>query len=199
MAAERGRVKGADTARPDESDAHGNKVGPRTARHVNAFVRTIELHDFPSTIHWDYARPVPKPGVDPTVPLELSVDRSSPVPLYFQLSQQLEAAIETGRSPPAACWATRSSWPAGSACPARPSARPSSRSSTRACWCAAGASAPRSCTARSSAPWSSAASTTTWRRPASARPPGCCSTPSYAASAEVAAALGRRRGQRGAA
>lgn len=29
--------------------------------------------------------------------LQLSVDRSSPVPLYFQLSQQLEAAIEEGR------------------------------------------------------------------------------------------------------
>ncbi|WP_255954089.1 GntR family transcriptional regulator [Streptomyces odontomachi] len=34
--------------------------------------------------------------MDPTVPLDLSVDRSSPVPLYFQLSQQLEAAIERG-------------------------------------------------------------------------------------------------------
>lgn len=30
------------------------------------------------------------------VDLQLSVDRSSPVPLYFQLSQQLEAAIEHG-------------------------------------------------------------------------------------------------------
>ncbi len=29
--------------------------------------------------------------------LKLSVDRGSPVPLYFQLSQQLEAAIEQGR------------------------------------------------------------------------------------------------------
>src|SRR4051812_38867773 len=32
--------------------------------------------------------------------LQLSVDRSSPVPLYFQLSQQLEAAIEQGRLAP---------------------------------------------------------------------------------------------------
>lgn len=32
--------------------------------------------------------------------LELSVDRGSPVPLYFQLSQQLEAAIEHGRLTP---------------------------------------------------------------------------------------------------
>ncbi|MFF0162221.1 GntR family transcriptional regulator [Streptomyces sp. NPDC005263] len=32
--------------------------------------------------------------------LDLSVDRSSPVPLYFQLSQQLEAAIEHGALTP---------------------------------------------------------------------------------------------------
>ncbi|GHH79321.1 transcriptional regulator [Streptomyces sulfonofaciens] len=38
--------------------------------------------------------------MDPTVPLQLSVDRSSPVPLYFQLSQQLEAAIERGALTP---------------------------------------------------------------------------------------------------
>ncbi|WP_437022948.1 GntR family transcriptional regulator [Streptomyces sp. enrichment culture] len=30
------------------------------------------------------------------MPLDLAVDRGSPVPLYFQLSQQLEAAIERG-------------------------------------------------------------------------------------------------------
>ncbi|MFI2378744.1 GntR family transcriptional regulator [Streptomyces sp. NPDC018964] len=34
--------------------------------------------------------------MDPTVQLELSVDRGSPVPLYFQLSRQLESAIERG-------------------------------------------------------------------------------------------------------
>lgn len=34
------------------------------------------------------------------VDLQFSVDRSSPVPLYFQLSQQLEAAIEQGRLSP---------------------------------------------------------------------------------------------------
>jgi DNA-binding GntR family transcriptional regulator len=38
--------------------------------------------------------------VDPTVSLQLGVDRSSPVPLYFQLSQQLEAAIERGALTP---------------------------------------------------------------------------------------------------
>lgn len=37
-----------------------------------------------------------KSGADPTIPLDLSVDRGSPVPLYFQLSQQLEAAIDRG-------------------------------------------------------------------------------------------------------
>ncbi len=55
--------------------------------------RTTRL---PVTQERGYARPVPKPEVDPTVSLQLSVDRSSPVPLYFQLSQQLEAAIEHG-------------------------------------------------------------------------------------------------------
>ncbi len=43
---------------------------------------------------------MPKPEVDPTAPLRLSVDRSSPVPLYFQLAQQLEAAIEHGTLTP---------------------------------------------------------------------------------------------------
>ncbi|PIB11995.1 MULTISPECIES: GntR family transcriptional regulator [Streptomyces] len=43
---------------------------------------------------------MPKPDVDPTLSLQLSVDRSSPVPLYFQLSQQLEAAIEHGTLTP---------------------------------------------------------------------------------------------------
>ncbi|GAA2470918.1 GntR family transcriptional regulator [Streptomyces longisporus] len=38
--------------------------------------------------------------MDPTASLEFSVDRSSPVPLYFQLSQQLEAAIEHGALTP---------------------------------------------------------------------------------------------------
>nr|WP_199834394.1 GntR family transcriptional regulator [Streptomyces sp. NRRL F-5755] len=33
-------------------------------------------------------------------PVRFSVDRSSPVPLYFQLSQQLETAIETGKLAP---------------------------------------------------------------------------------------------------
>ncbi|WP_406468179.1 GntR family transcriptional regulator [Streptomyces sp. NBC_01594] len=42
---------------------------------------------------------MPKPVADPTA-LELGVDRSSPVPLYYQLSQQLEAAIEQGRLAP---------------------------------------------------------------------------------------------------
>lgn len=34
------------------------------------------------------------------MPLQLGVDRTSPVPLYFQLSQQLEAAIERGTLTP---------------------------------------------------------------------------------------------------
>ncbi|EYT83060.1 GntR family transcriptional regulator [Streptomyces sp. Tu 6176] len=38
--------------------------------------------------------------MDPTVSLALGVDRSSPVPLYYQLAQQLEAAIERGALTP---------------------------------------------------------------------------------------------------
>ncbi|MCX4554071.1 GntR family transcriptional regulator [Streptomyces sp. NBC_01387] len=41
-----------------------------------------------------------KPTADPALSLELGVDRSSPVPLYFQLAQQLESAIERGRLTP---------------------------------------------------------------------------------------------------
>lgn len=51
----------------------------------------------------DYARPVPKQPrhvTDSSLSLQLSVDRTSPVPLYFQLSQQLEAAIERGTLTP---------------------------------------------------------------------------------------------------
>ncbi len=39
-------------------------------------------------------------GADQPQPLPLSVDRTSPVPLYFQLAQQLEAAVEQGRLAP---------------------------------------------------------------------------------------------------
>ncbi|WP_184491476.1 UTRA domain-containing protein [Streptomyces sp. I6] len=42
----------------------------------------------------------PRDTTDATAPLQLSVDRASPVPLYFQLSQQLEAAIEHGTLTP---------------------------------------------------------------------------------------------------
>ncbi|MFE0099016.1 GntR family transcriptional regulator [Streptomyces sp. NPDC059009] len=38
--------------------------------------------------------------MDPTAALQLGVDRTSPVPLYFQLAQQLEAAIERGALTP---------------------------------------------------------------------------------------------------
>lgn len=48
----------------------------------------------------NYARPVTAHGTDR--PLPLSVDRTSPVPLYFQLAQQLEVAVEQGRLAPGA-------------------------------------------------------------------------------------------------
>jgi DNA-binding GntR family transcriptional regulator len=59
-----------------------------------------QTSQLPVNISRGYARRVPKPDEDPTVSLQLSVDRSSPVPLYFQLSQQLEAAIEHGTLTP---------------------------------------------------------------------------------------------------
>ncbi|MCX4659259.1 GntR family transcriptional regulator [Streptomyces uncialis] len=43
---------------------------------------------------------MPTPEADPVRPLQLGVDRGSPVPLYFQLAQQLEAAIEDGTLTP---------------------------------------------------------------------------------------------------
>jgi DNA-binding GntR family transcriptional regulator len=63
---------------------------------------------FPACVRWstlgavtDLPRP-PRPGQEagPGAPLDLAVDRTSPVPLYFQLSQQLEAAIEHGTLAP---------------------------------------------------------------------------------------------------
>lgn len=45
-----------------------------------------------------YAPQVAKQSGSPLPPL--SVDRTSPVPLYFQLAQQLEAAVENGTLPP---------------------------------------------------------------------------------------------------
>ncbi|GGX22216.1 hypothetical protein GCM10010297_49230 [Streptomyces malachitofuscus] len=50
MLAECVGVNGADAARTDDPDAHGNKVGPASLP-VNAYVRTTELHNFPSTAH----------------------------------------------------------------------------------------------------------------------------------------------------
>ncbi|MEU6402583.1 GntR family transcriptional regulator [Streptomyces sp. NPDC046985] len=43
---------------------------------------------------------MPKPDVGSVTPLELRVERGSPVPLYFQLAQQLQAAIEQGALTP---------------------------------------------------------------------------------------------------
>ncbi|MBC9712813.1 GntR family transcriptional regulator [Streptomyces sp. TRM66268-LWL] len=54
----------------------------------------------------DYARPVSKPAgrvegrTAGNASLQLGVDRSSPVPLYYQLSRQLEEAIEQGKLAP---------------------------------------------------------------------------------------------------
>lgn len=55
------------------------------------------MSDFPEVETGGYAPPVSKAE---SAPLELEVDRSSPVPLYYQLAQQLEGAIEHGRLAP---------------------------------------------------------------------------------------------------
>jgi GntR family transcriptional regulator len=47
-----------------------------------------------------YSRPVPTPESAGSAALGLAVDRSSPVPLYYQLAQQLESAIEHGKLAP---------------------------------------------------------------------------------------------------
>ncbi|MGW7002173.1 GntR family transcriptional regulator [Streptomyces sp. NPDC054933] len=55
------------------------------------------MSDFPVSFTGGYSRPVPKPE---SASLDFAVDRSSPVPLYYQLAQQLESAIEHGRLAP---------------------------------------------------------------------------------------------------
>ena len=47
-----------------------------------------------------YPRPVPSAPDSGSASLDFQVDRSSPVPLYYQLAQQLESAIEHGRLAP---------------------------------------------------------------------------------------------------
>ncbi|WP_431944999.1 GntR family transcriptional regulator [Actinacidiphila sp. bgisy167] len=55
------------------------------------------MSEFPEAETGGYAPPVSKAE---SAPLEFEVDRSSPVPLYYQLAQQLESAIEHGRLAP---------------------------------------------------------------------------------------------------
>ncbi len=74
--------------------------------------------------------------------VDFALDRGSPVPLYYQLAQQLEAAIEHGVLAPGNLLGNEVdpvSYPSG---------RPSSRSSTRGCWSGGAGWAPRWCTAR---------------------------------------------------
>ena len=86
-------------------------------------------------------------------PLQLSVDRTSPVPLYFQLSQQLEAAIEKGTLTPGSLLGNEIDL-AQRLGLSRPTVRQAIQALVdkgllvrRREW------APRSCTARSSARW----------------------------------------------
>ena len=95
----------------------------------------------------DPARAVTAPA---TGTLDFALDRGSPVPLYYQLAQQLEAAIERGVLAPGNLLGNE----VDLSVRLGPSGRPSSRSSTRGCWSGGAAWAPRWCTARSGARWS---------------------------------------------
>lgn len=55
------------------------------------------MSGFPETGTRGYA---PRVSKAESAPLDFEVDRSSPVPLYYQLAQQLEGAIEHGRLAP---------------------------------------------------------------------------------------------------
>ncbi|GAB2815239.1 hypothetical protein GCM10027073_53890 [Streptomyces chlorus] len=58
MPAECVGVNGADTARTDDPDAHGNNLRPAPLP-VNPYVRTTELRHFPSTTHGATLGPCP--------------------------------------------------------------------------------------------------------------------------------------------
>lgn len=88
------------------------------------------------------------------MPLQLSVDRTSPVPLYFQLSQQLEAAIERGTLTPGSLLGNEIDL-AGRLGLSRPTVRQAIQALVdKGLLVRRRASAPRWCTARSSARWS---------------------------------------------
>src|SRR5258707_553275 len=55
------------------------------------------MSEFHDTRTGGYSPPVSKPE---SALIDFAVDRSSPVPLYYQLAQQLEGAIEHGRLSP---------------------------------------------------------------------------------------------------
>src|SRR3954451_10852587 len=101
---------------------------------------------------------------DPAMPMpELVVNRSSPVPLYFQVAEQIEQAIHDGQLAPrdrisnegALAEQLRLSRPPPptSPSPAPPRARPSRPWSTRGFSSGSEGSAPRSPTPRPAAPW----------------------------------------------
>lgn len=98
--------------------------------------------------------PVPTPEADPVRPLQLGVDRGSPVPLYFQLAQQLEAAIEDGTLTPGSLLGNEIDL-AGRLGLSRPTVRQAIQSLVdKGLLVRRRGSAPRWCTARSNARWS---------------------------------------------
>ena len=92
---------------------------------------------------------------------DVVVNRSSPVPLYFQVAEQLERAILEGALVPGDRIGNEVAL-ADSLGLSRPTLRQAIQMlSTRACSCASAGSARRSCTRRCAARSSSRASTTT--------------------------------------
>lgn len=58
------------------------------------------MSEVPVTMGGGYPRPVASSESAESGTVDFAVDRSSPVPLYYQLAQQLESAIEHGRLAP---------------------------------------------------------------------------------------------------
>ena len=80
---------------------------------------------------------------DPLMFLTLDFAKTSRLPLYLQIAQHIQSAIETDDLTQELSWATRSSSPRGSECPVRPCAGPFKHWLTWGCWFDAEAWAPR--------------------------------------------------------
>jgi len=109
--------------------------------------------------------------------LPLAVDRASPVPLYFQLARQLEAAIEAGALASGSLLGNEIELAARLGL-SRPTVRQAIQSLVeKGMLVRRRGVGTQVVHTGSPARWRSAASTTTCSPPACTRPPGCCTTP----------------------